>query len=308
MYKILICDPLSDSAIEVLKDAPDVEFKEKFGCNEQDLTKLIPEYNAVIIRSATHLTKKIINNANNLKVIGRAGSGLDNIDTSYAAKKSVKILNTPGTNAPAVAELAIGFLFSLARSIPAADHSMKSGKWAKKEFPGIELNGKTLGLIGCGTIGKLVAQKAVSLGMEVLIYNRSTVTIDDIDFEQAPLEKVYSKSDFISIHLPKSNNTKAFIGADQFKKMKDGVRILNTARGGIIVENDLIDALESAKVAGAALDVYETEPEYNVQLVSHSRVIATPHIGASSLESQQRVGVLIVDQVLEYLRSKFIFL
>ena len=306
MYKILVCDPLSDTAIEILKDAPDVEFTEVFAQTEKDLVKAIPSYNAIIIRSATQVSKMIIDSADNLKVIGRAGSGLDNIDTAYASQKGIKILNTPGTNAPAVAELTIGFLFSLARSIPEADQSMKSGKWEKKAFPGIELNGKTIGLIGCGTIGKLVAQKTFALGMKVLIYNRSQVAIEYTEFEQVTLEKLYAKSDFISVHLPKSPKTENFIGARQFKLMKDNVRIINVARGGIVVEKDLIDAL-GAKVAGAAIDVYENEPQFNMQLVSHPKVIATPHIGASSYESQQRVGVLIIDQVLEYLRSKYMF-
>ncbi len=306
MYKILVCDPLSETAINILKEAPDVKLTNAFEYNENDLIKIIPEYNAVIIRSATTLSKKIIDKADNLKVIGRAGSGLDNIDVDYAAKKGIKILNTPGTNAPAVAELTIGFLFSLARSIPAADRSMKSGKWAKNEFPGIELNAKKLGLIGCGTIGKLVAQKAFALGMDILIYNRSQVAIESIEFEQVSLDKLLSNSDFISIHLPQSQKTKNFIAARQFSLMKDNVRIVNAARGGIVVEKDLLDALES-KVAGAAIDVFDNEPLFNKQLAAHPRVVATPHIGASSYESQERVGVLIMDQVLEYLRSKFMF-
>ncbi len=306
MYKILVCDPLSETAINILKEAPDVKLTKAFEYNENDLIKIIPEYNAVIIRSATTISKKIIDKADNLKVIGRAGSGLDNIDVDYAAKKGIKILNTPGTNAPAVAELTIGFLFSLARSISAADRSMKSGKWAKNEFPGIELNAKTLGLIGCGTIGKLVAQKAFALGMDILIYNRSQVAIENIEFEQVSLDKLLSNSDFISIHLPQSKKTKNFIAARQFSLMKDNVRIVNAARGGIVVEKDLLDALES-KVAGAAIDVFENEPLFNKQLAAHPRVVATPHIGASSYESQERVGVLIMDQVLEYLRSKFMF-
>jgi D-3-phosphoglycerate dehydrogenase len=183
---------------------------------------------------------------------------------------------------------------------------MKSGKWEKKMYSGIELSGKTIGLIGCGIIGKLVAQKAFALGMKILIFNRSEVAIKNTEFEQVTVEKLYSNSDFISIHLPKSIKTESFIGADQFKLMKDNVRIINVSRGGIVIEKDLIDALES-KIAGAAIDVYENEPHFNKQLVNHPKVIATPHIGAASIESQERVGVLIMDQVLEYLRSKYMF-
>jgi len=307
MYKILICDSLSDTAIKILKESPDIDFTESFGLSEENLCEKIPAYNAVIVRSATTITAKILEKAENLKAIGRAGSGLDNVDVENAAKKGIKVFNTPGTNAPAVAELTIGLLFSLARNIPAANQSLKEGRWAKKDFSGIELNGKTIGIIGCGTIGKMVAQKAAALGMDVVIYNRSAVTIDRVNFTQIPLDKLLQRSDFISLHLPKSSKTNGLIGAAEISKMKKSAYLINTARGGIVVEKALLSALNNGHIAGAALDVFESEPDFNKELARHNKVIATPHIGAASLESQERVGVLIVDQVLEYLRSKYIF-
>lgn len=308
MYKILVCDPLSQTAIRILEDAPDVEFTQLPGLSEAELSEKIAVYNAIIVRSATKVTDKIINNAENLKVIGRAGSGLDNIDQESALKKGIKILNTPGTNAPAVAELTIGLMFGLARKIPFAHNSMLDGKWAKKEFMGIEIAGKKLGIVGCGKIGKHVARMAAALGMEIVVYNQSPVEIDDVKFEQVSLDKLLQVSDFITFHIPKTETTTGLITKKEFKKMKPGVYVLNTARAGIVIEKDLIDALNNGIVAGAALDVFENEPEFDKNLVQNPKVIATPHIGAASMQSQERVGVIIVDQILEYLRSKYIFL
>lgn len=308
MYKILLCDPISESAMQVLKDAPDVSFTEVYGSSEDDLVNTVGPYNAVIVRSATRLTAKIIENAENLKAIGRAGTGLDNIDIDFAQKKGVKVFNTPGTNAPAVAEMTIAFLFALARKIPSADAKMKNGSWDKKEYIGIELNDKNLGIIGCGTIGKLVARKASALGMNILVNNRSEIHGTDFKFEQVSKEKLLQRSDFVSLHLPISSETENMINKDDLSVMKKGAFIINTARGGMINENDLLDALNSAKIAGAALDVFYSEPAFNKLLSAHPNVIATPHIAAATNESQERVGVQIVDQVLEYLRSKYIFL
>jgi D-3-phosphoglycerate dehydrogenase len=306
MYKILICDPLSETVMNILKEAPDVEFHESFGLNEDDLCEKIKPYNAVIVRSATQITAKVIEHGENLKVIGRAGTGLDNIDVDFANTKGIKILNTPGTNAPAVAELTIGLMFSLARSIPYADKSMKDGKWIKKEMTGIEISGKTLGIIGFGQIGKLVAKKALALDMDVLVCNRSKIAKGR--YEQVPMEKLLEKSDFVSIHLPKSPETHNMIGLSELKLMKSSAYIINTSRGGMISEKDLQEALKQNIIAGAALDVFENEPDYNKDLTAHSRVVATPHIGAASAESQERVGVSILDQILEFLRTKYIFI
>lgn len=307
MYKILVCDPLSQTALNILEEAPDVEYRESTGLSEDELMKIIAEYNAVIVRSATQISEKVINSAENLKVIGRAGSGLENIDQNSAAKKSIRIINTPGSNAPAVAELTIGLLFNLARKITLANNSMKDGNWQKSEFNGIELAGKKLGIIGCGKIGKNVAHIAAALNMDLLIFNQSVVEMESVKFEQVELDRLLRESDFITIHLPKDNRTNGLVSIKELKKMKPGSFIINAARGGIIVEKDLLDALNEGTIAGAALDVYENEPDFDKELAAHTKVIATPHIGAASKESQERVSVIIVDQILEYLRSKYIF-
>lgn len=307
MYKILICDPLADVAIDILKEAPDVEFKETYGLTETELCKEIKPFNAVVVRSATTITRKVIKAAENLKVIGRAGSGLDNIDIKYAAKKGIKVFNTPGTNAPAVAELSIGYLFSLARNITAVNSSMKNGEWLKKSYVGREISGKKLGIVGCGTIGKLVAQKAYALGMEIFVAGRSKINIEGIPFEQVSKEKLFSTCDYVSVHLPLVPDTAGSISENFLKLMKPTAYLLNTSRGGVVVEKDLLQALNLGQLAGAAIDVFENEPGFNKELVSHPNVIATPHIAASSLESQERVGVLIIDQIIEFLRSKYMF-
>jgi D-3-phosphoglycerate dehydrogenase / 2-oxoglutarate reductase len=308
MYKILVCDQLSQTALDILKDAPDVKFNQAIGLSEPELLKIISEYNAIIVRSSTKISDKVVNKAENLKVIGRAGTGLDNIDQASAVKKGIKIINTPGSNAPAVAELTIGLMFSLARKICQANDSMKKGNWDKNEFIGIELSGKKLGIIGCGKIGKNVAYLGAALNMNLLIYNKSPVILESVKFEQVSLERLLKESDFVTIHLPKNDTTQELLSAKELMKMKAGAYLINAARGGIVVEKDLLQALNNGTIAGAALDVFENEPDYNRELVEHPKVIATPHMGAASRESQERVGVIIVDQILEYLRSKYIFL
>lgn len=308
MYKILVCDQLDESAIKLLEEADDIHYDTIYGQSEDDLVKNISKYNAVIVRSATTITAKVIEAGDNLRAIGRAGSGLDNIDTVRAEQRGIKVFNTPGSNAAAVAELAIGFLFSLARKITLADASMKNGKWAKKEFKGFEIDGKTLGIAGGGTIGKMVAVKAFHLGMKILIYNRSDVKIPGIEFEQVSLEKLLKRSDFISVHLPKNPETSYLIGEKEFEMVKQGSCLINTSRGGIVSESALLSALDSGMLAGAALDVFENEPEYDKKVAAHKKVIATPHIGASTTEAQERVGLQIIDKILEHLRLNYIFI
>ncbi|HED10330.1 MAG TPA: hydroxyacid dehydrogenase [Caldithrix abyssi] len=308
MYRILVTDPLEESALKIFEEAPDVYFETRYGLSEDELIEKIKSFNAVLIRSATQISAKIIQSAENLKVIGRAGSGLDNVDVAAAEKKGIKVLNTPGTNAPAVAEMTIAYLFALARSLPRADHSMKKGLWEKKSFSGIELNERILGIIGCGTIGKSVARKARALGMHILVYNRSRVEMDDLTFDQVPLEELLKRSDFVSIHLALSENTRSLIGKKELALMKKEAYLINSSRGEIVDEGALLARLEEGLLAGAALDVFTNEPDYNKKLAAHEKVIATPHIGAATRESQQRVGVRIADLTLEFLRSKYIFL
>ncbi len=308
MYKILICDQLSPVAINILNEAPDVEYKEAIGLSEDQLISIIPDYNAVIVRSSTTITAKIIDRGEDLKVIGRAGSGIDNINSSYAAKKGIKVLNAPGTNAHAVAELTLAFMFSLARSIPQANQSIKENKWVKKQFQGIELASKILGIIGYGEIGKKVAKMATALGMEILLFDYSNNRITDDIYKFAPAAKFFSVCDFISLHLPLNDKTKNYITMQEMSQMKESAFLINTSRGGIINESDLINSIKSKKIAGAALDVFENEPDFNKELTSLPQVVATPHIAAATVESQNRVGVVIIDRTLEYLRSKYIFL
>ena len=308
MYKILICDHLSPVAINILNEAPDVEHKEVIGLSEEELISIIPEYNAVIVRSSTEITAKIIDQGENLKVIGRAGSGIDNINSNYAVKKGIKVLNAPGTNAHAVAELTIGFMFSLARSIPQANQSIKESKWAKKEFQGIELSGKTLGIIGYGVIGKQVAEMASALGMEILLFDHSHNKAAEYIYDSVPAEKLFSECDFISLHLPLKEKTRNLITKKELSLMKESAFLINTSRGGIINETDLINSIKAKEIAGAALDVFDNEPDFNKELASLAQVVATPHIAAATIESQNRVGVVIIDKTLEYLRSKYIFL
>jgi D-3-phosphoglycerate dehydrogenase len=307
MYKILLCDQLSHTAIQILNNAPDVQYKELTGFDEKTLIKHVKEFNAIIVRSSTQITSKILNSAENLKVIGRAGTGLDNIDLESAAKKGIKVLNTPGSNAPAVAELTLAYMFNLARKIIPANNNMREGKWDKKAFQGIELSGKKLGIIGYGRVGKRVAALAASLGMEILLFDHSHIESENPDYLPLPWEKLFKESDFITLHIPLTEQTKHLVGNKEFSLMKETAFIINTARGGIINEKELLEAINSNKIAGAALDVFENEPDFNRELVQSPNVIATPHIAAASIESQERVGVIIIDQVLEYLRSKYIF-
>ncbi|RMH63873.1 MAG: 3-phosphoglycerate dehydrogenase [Calditrichaeota bacterium] len=308
MYKILVTDPLAESALKLLSDAPDVTFETRYGLDEDALAQEIAPFNAVLVRSATRITRSVLEKAENLKVIGRAGSGVDNIDLETARGMGIKVLNTPGTNAPAVAELTIGYLFALARDIARADHLMKQGRWEKKAFKGIELNDRTLGIIGCGTIGKMVARKAHALGMHILVYNRSEVVMKDVPFQQVELATLLSRGDFVTLHLALSDSTRHLIGAEQLGMMKDRSYLINTSRGEIVDEAALLSWLTEHPSCGAALDVFCGEPDYNTALAALPNVLATPHIAASTDESQERVGIRIVDLTLEYLRSKYIFL
>ena len=301
--KVLITDKVADKCLEQLNQFNGVQVDLKIGLDESEIISIIDGYQALIVRSATKVTKAIIDASNSLKVIGRAGAGVDNIDVKSATDKGILVMNTPGANASAVAELSIGLMFSLARNISQADASMKAGKWEKKLFTGIELSEKVLGLIGIGNIGGLVGQKALALGMKVLA-NDPYITEDKIKsmgFLNMSLDQLLNKADFISVHIPKTAETKGFINKDTFNKMKHGVYFINCSRGGIVVEQDLLDALASDKIAGAGIDVYENEPPEDLSLIKHQKVIATPHIGASSKEAQINVAVMIAKQVGNYL-------
>jgi D-3-phosphoglycerate dehydrogenase len=255
----------------------------------EDLEKIIPEYEAMVIRSRTTVRQSLIDKATNLKAVIRAGVGLDNIDVEYAESQGIEVRNTPAASSNAVAELTIGYLLALARPITQATASMKEGKWEKKTLKGTELAGKTLGLVGFGRIGVLVAEKADDLGMKVLFHRRTEV---DVPFAtQVSLEELLRRSDYISLHVPHTPATHHIIGEEEFAVMQDGVRIINCGRGGTLDEGALYDAIKSGKVAGAALDVYEDEAEERGQkLMQLPEVIGSPHVGAGTAEAKARIG------------------
>ena len=296
--KILVSDPISKKGIEILKTKSEVEFRD-----ERKVYDIIEKFDGIIIRSATKLTADVIEKGKNLKVIGRAGIGLDNIDLAAAKKNNIKVINTPTATSISVAELVMGMMFALSRHLVDSTVSMKDGKWEKKRFKGKELYGKTIGIIGLGNIGKEIAVRCIALGMKVIAFDPY---IDDnnarsMGIEPATFDKLLVESDIITIHVPKTKETKGMISKGQFKKMKEGVYIINCARGGIIDEGALYDAMKNEKVAGAALDVYENEPPINSSLLSLNNVVLTPHIGAQTREGQDRCGLEVAEKVIKEL-------
>jgi D-3-phosphoglycerate dehydrogenase / 2-oxoglutarate reductase len=303
-FKILITDGLDEQGQSILRDTATVD--DKSGISADDLLKIIPDYDALIVRGRTKVTASVMDAAARLKVIGRAGVGVDNIDLGAAKKHDITVVNAPTSTSLAVAELTFGLLLALAREIPRADASMKQGKWLKKELEGVELNGKTLGLIGFGRIGMEVGKRAAAFGMNVIAYD-PLISEDDIKqrgAEPVSIQDLYAWSDFISLHLPLNVQTRDLMGPMAFSEMKDGVRIVCAARGGIIDEAALVEALNSGKVSGAALDVFSVEPPGLTETISHPRVIATPHVGAQTAEAQSRASVDIANEVLSALRGE----
>ncbi|MEK6581720.1 MAG: phosphoglycerate dehydrogenase [Nitrospirota bacterium] len=301
--KVLVSDKISDKGVEILKKAG-LTVDVKTGMKPDELKACIGEYHGLVIRSATKVTADIIDAAKSLKVIGRAGSGLDNVDKAAASKKGIVVMNTPGGNTITTAEHTIAMLFALARMIPQATASMKAGQWEKKKFMGVELFNKTLGIVGLGNIGNQVAKKAQGLEMMVIAYDPflSEDRAKALGIEKVELPEVFSRADFITIHTPMTPETKNLINAETIRKMKDGVRIINCARGGIVNEKDLYEALKSGKVAGAALDVFEKEPAGpDNPLLGLDNVICTPHLGAATEEAQENVAIAVAEQIADYL-------
>ncbi|MBI4683975.1 MAG: phosphoglycerate dehydrogenase [Nitrospirae bacterium] len=300
--KVLVSDKISDKGVEILKKAG-LSVDVKTGMKPDELKECIGEYHGLVIRSATKVTADIIEAAKNLKVIGRAGSGLDNVDKAAASKKGIVVMNTPGGNTITTAEHTIAMMFSLARQIPQATSLMKTGKWEKKKFMGVELFNKTLGVIGLGNIGTQVAKKAQGLEMVVIAYDPflSEEKAKALGIEKVTIPELFSRADFITVHTPLTPETKNLINASTIQKMKDGVRIINCARGGIINEKDIYDALKTGKVAGVALDVFEKEPPDDFTLVGLDNVICTPHLGASTEEAQENVAIAVAEQIADYL-------
>lgn len=297
----MVCDKLADDAIKIMKDAG-LEVDIKIGQTEEEVAKNIKGYHAVIVRSATKIRKPAIEAADVLKVIARGGIGLDNIDVADAKAKGIQVINTPEASTRSVAELAIGLMFALARFIPQADASMKKGQWEKKAFEGTELAGKTLGIIGTGRIGKETGRIANLLGMTVIGWDKMVKTIDVNYMKLVDFDELLAKSDIISLHIPLDKAAGATLKDAEFAKMKQGVCIVNCARGGVVDEKALLDALNSGKVAKAAVDVYAKEPTDNMTLVNHPNVVCTPHLGASSKEGQKRVGKEVAEKIVAALK------
>jgi D-3-phosphoglycerate dehydrogenase len=302
-WKILITDGLSDQGQDLLRASALVE--DRNGISPQELLELIPEYDALIIRSRTKVNSKLLESASRLKVIGRAGVGVDNIDLESARVMGITVLNTPTSTSIAVAEHTLALMLSLGRSIPRADASMKSGTWQKKELTGVELYQKTLGVIGMGNIGSEVTRRAAAFGMSVIAYDPfiNTDEIRQRGAEPVRLDELYVRSDFISIHVPLTDETHGMIGAQAIGVMKRGVRLICNARGGVVNEDALLSALQNGQVAGAALDVFAQEPPGRSELVLHPKVIATPHIGAQTEEAQIRAAIDIAIEILAALRG-----
>ncbi len=300
--KVLVSDNISSKGVEILKKAG-LDVDVKTGMKPEELIACIGDYEGLVIRSATKVTAAVIEAASKLKVIGRAGSGLDNVDKATASKKGIVVMNTPGGNTMTTAEHSIAMLFSVARLIPQATASMKAGKWEKKKFMGVELYHKTLGIVGLGNIGSQVAKKAQGLEMNVIAYDPflSEDKAKATGIRKVSLDELFAQSDFITIHTPMTAETKGVINSKTISRMKDGVRIINCARGGIINEADLYEAVKSGKVAGAALDVFEKEPPENNPLLTLDNVVCTPHLGASTEEAQENVAVAVAEQIADYL-------
>jgi D-3-phosphoglycerate dehydrogenase len=296
--RLLVCDPTDPKAIAAMREAGiDVDVRDDI--TPEDLETAIVDYDAMVVRSRTKVRKPLIDKATNLKLIIRGGVGLDNIDVAYAESKGIEVRNTPSASSNSVAELTIGYLLALVRQVPRVAASMQEGKWEKKAFSkGAELTGKTLGLIGLGRIGSLVGQKANALGMDVLFYRRTPTQVDYAT--QVPLDELFTRSDFVSLHVPYSPETHYIVGAEALDKMKNGVYIVNCGRGGTLDEAALFDAIQSGKVAGAALDVFEDEKEERgKRFMDLPQVICSPHVGAGTAEAKARVGEEVAQIAIE---------
>ncbi len=302
MPKVLIADKLSPAAVAIFKERG-VEVDVKTGLSKEDLLKIVDQYDGIAIRSATKVTADVIKAAKNLKVVGRAGIGVDNVDIPAATAAGVIVMNTPFGNSITTAEHAIAMMMALARDLPAANASTQAGKWEKNRFMGTEVYGKTLGLIGAGNIGSIVADRAKGLKMHVVAFDPflSPERAAGLGIEKVELNDLLARADFITLHTPLTNETRNIISADAINKMKKGTRIINCARGGLVDEAALKAALDSGHLAGAALDVFEEEPAKTNILFGNEKVIATPHLGASTEEAQENVALQVAEQISDYL-------
>jgi D-3-phosphoglycerate dehydrogenase len=304
MSRVLIADALSPRAVQVFAERG-IAADAKIGLSADELKQIIGDYDGLAVRSATKVTKGLIERAANLKVIGRAGIGVDNIDVAAASQRGIVVMNTPFGNSITTAEHAIALMFALARHIPAADRSTQAGKWEKARFMGVELTGKVLGIIGCGNVGSIVADRAIGIRMKVVAYDPflSAERAVALGVEKLELSELLARADFITLHTPLTDATRNIIDAKAIAKMKRGVRIINCARGGLIVEDDLKAALDAGHVAGAAIDVFPVEPAKESPFFGRDDVIATPHLGAATTEAQENVALQVAEQMSEFLTS-----
>ena len=302
MVKVLIADKMSPRAAEVFSRRG-VDVDERIDLPPDGLLGVIADYDGLAVRSTTKVTAQVLQAAERLRVVGRAGIGVDNVDIAAATARGVCVMNTPFGNAITTAEHTVALMLALARQIPAADHSTQAGKWEKSVFMGVELFGKTLGIIGCGNIGSIVADRAVGLRMRVVAYDPylSEERARDLGVEKVELAALFKRADFITLHTPLTDSTRGLINAETIAQMRTGVRIINCARGGLVVEEDLKAALDAGQVAGVALDVYAEEPAHENILFGRTDVVATPHLGASTAEAQENVAVQVAEQMSDFL-------
>jgi D-3-phosphoglycerate dehydrogenase len=303
--KVLVTDKLADVGIEIFDKAQGIDVDVKLGLAPEELRAVIGDYEALVIRSATKVTEEIINAAPRLKVIGRAGIGLDNVDIPAATKRGIVVMNTPEGNVVTTAEHTIAMMLALSRNIPQGTASLKEGQWEKKGLQGKEIFNKTLGVMGYGRIGRIVADRASGLKMQVIVHDpyANKEFVEQAGFELVSLEELCRRSDYITVHVPKMKETINLINKEAFDQMKPGVMLVHCARGGIVNEKDLAEALKSGQVGGAALDVFETEPPGHSPLFEFNNVICTPHLGASTAEAQTNVAVAVAEQIIRYLQT-----
>ena len=303
--KVLVSDQLGEIGVKMFEEEEGIEVDVKTGLPPEELKSIIGGYHALVIRSATKVTADLIEEAGQLQVIGRAGIGLDNVDIPAATKQGIVVMNTPTGNVITTAEHAISMMMALTRNIPRGTSSLKAGRWDKKMLQGREVFNKKLGIIGFGKIGSIVADRARGLKMRVIVHDPFVAPeqIEKAGFKSVSLEELYTESDYITIHVPKMKETTGFLNKAAFEQMKDGVMIINCARGGIVDEADLNEALASGKVAGAALDVFESEPPGTCTLLESDNIICTPHLGASTKEAQTNVAVAVAQQIIDYLKN-----
>jgi D-3-phosphoglycerate dehydrogenase / 2-oxoglutarate reductase len=305
-YAILISDPVDDASIEILKNEGFTVDK-KTGLSEDQLCEIIPDYQVLVVRSSTQVTEKIITQGRNLKIIGRAGTGVDNIDLDAATRHGVIVMNTPGGNTVSTAEHAISLLMSMARNVPQACAALREGRWDRKKYQGVELIGKTIGIIGLGKVGREVALRLQGFGMKVIAFDPlvSNDVLSKLNIESVTIDELLRRSDYITIHTPLTDDTRGLLNRETLKQCKRGVRIVNCARGGIVDEAALLESIDAGHIAAAALDVFETEPPpADSPLLQHPKVVVTPHLGASTVEAQEKVAIQIAHQIADALHER----